>query len=78
MVSRVNGVIYSRVPVRFAVVVVVLSLVSALQSPACAQAPTYLTQWGSPGEGPGQLSGQRGLATDVFGNVYVADTGSDR
>ena len=43
-----------------------------------AQAPTYLTQWGTPGSGNGQFNGPEGVAVDAGGNVYVADTGNDR
>ena len=32
-----------------------------------------MTQWGSPGDGPGQFSSPLGLAIDGAGNVYVAD-----
>ncbi len=45
---------------------------------------TYITQWGSFGSGDGQfgnngiLAGPYGVATDVLGNVYVADGGNSR
>jgi tripartite motif-containing protein 71 len=36
----------------------------------------YLGEWGVKGDGPGQLSRPAWLATDVAGNVYIADAGS--
>jgi DNA-binding beta-propeller fold protein YncE len=45
---------------------------------AQAQAPPYLTQWGSPGAGNGQFDGPAGMAVDAAGNVYVADYGNHR
>jgi hypothetical protein len=37
-----------------------------------------LTRWGSSGTGDGQFDGPSGLAVDLDGNVYVADTGNHR
>jgi DNA-binding beta-propeller fold protein YncE len=34
--------------------------------------------WGSEGSGPGQFNQPKGLALDLDGNVYVADSGNDR
>src|SRR5438093_1131913 len=39
---------------------------------------TFLTEWGSPGDGDGQFSFPRGVATDAAGNVYVLDLGNGR
>src|SRR5206468_3180577 len=38
----------------------------------------YLTQWGSYGQGNGQFFYPRGVATDAYGDVYVADAGNGR
>lgn len=38
----------------------------------------YLTQFGSPGSGAGQLNYPEAIALDTTGNVYVADTGNNR
>jgi DNA-binding beta-propeller fold protein YncE len=43
-----------------------------------AQAPPYLTQWGTSGSGNGQFNGPAGMALDASGNVYVADLGNNR
>jgi DNA-binding beta-propeller fold protein YncE len=40
---------------------------------ASAQAPPYLTQWGTYGTGDGQFNTPEGVAVDGGGNVYVAD-----
>ena len=37
---------------------------------------SYLGSWGVKGDGPGQLDQPTCIATDTFGNVYVADAGS--
>ena len=39
---------------------------------------TFITSWGSGGEGEGQFSGPEGIDVDPEGNVYVADTGNFR
>ncbi|HEY3946162.1 MAG TPA: 6-bladed beta-propeller [Solirubrobacteraceae bacterium] len=39
---------------------------------------SYLSQFGSPGNGGGQFKGPEPIATDAAGNVYVVDTGQDR
>lgn len=54
---------------------------------ACAQAPAppplppkppleFLGEWGTPGDGPGQLSEPSDIAVDSVGNVYLSDKGS--
>ena len=37
-----------------------------------------VSDWGTPGSGPGQFVEPVGLAADAAGNVYVADTGNHR
>jgi DNA-binding beta-propeller fold protein YncE len=39
---------------------------------------TYLTQWGSFGQGNGQFAAPYGVAVDSGGNVYVVDAGHSR
>ena len=39
---------------------------------------TYVTEWGSSGEGDGQFYRPWGVAVDASGNVYVADQGNHR
>jgi DNA-binding beta-propeller fold protein YncE len=51
------------------------ALIPALAS---AQAPPYLTQWGTFGTGNGQFNQPTGVAVDGSGNVYVADPGNHR
>jgi len=36
-----------------------------------------LTQWGSEGSAPGELSLPRELVVDATGNIYVVDAGKD-
>jgi len=43
-----------------------------------AQAPTYITQWGTPGSGNGQFNNIGGVAVGGSGNVYVSDVGNYR
>lgn len=38
----------------------------------------FLSQWGAPGSGPGQLDLPHALAVDAAGHVYVADRGNAR
>ena len=57
-------------------VAALLSLVSVSAippAPAIAQAPAYITQWGSSGRGDGQFDEPIGIALDPLGNVYVSD-----
>ncbi|MGH9745941.1 MAG: NHL repeat-containing protein [Candidatus Acidiferrales bacterium] len=46
--------------------------------PQTAVAPTvtFIGQWGVKGDGPGRLQEPASIATDVLGNVYIADAGS--
>jgi DNA-binding beta-propeller fold protein YncE len=39
---------------------------------------SFITKWGSQGEGNGQFDYPGGVATDPAGNVYVADMGNHR
>jgi hypothetical protein len=55
--------------IRFRAIFFAAALVPALAS---AQAPTYLSQWGTSGSGPGQFTVPYGVAVGG-GNVYVAD-----
>ena len=41
-------------------------------------APVFVKQWGSPGNGPGQLSGPHGIVVAPNGDLYVVDTGNNR
>jgi DNA-binding beta-propeller fold protein YncE len=40
--------------------------------------PSFITKWGSKGEGDGQFFSPRAVALDSSGNVYVADTNNNR
>src|SRR3984957_3547121 len=48
------------------------------QTSAKAQLPPvdYLRSWGGKGDEPGQLKDPTGIATDSFGDVYIADPGN--
>lgn len=46
---------------------------ATLPGSALAQAPAYLTQWGTEGTGPGQFHDPWHIAADHEGNVYVGD-----
>jgi len=52
---------------------IVLAASVRLPAVARAQAPAYLAQWGTYGNGDGQFVAPVGVAVDVSGNVYVAD-----
>jgi sugar lactone lactonase YvrE len=43
---------------------------------AVAPAVTFISQWGVKGDGPGHLQEPASIATDVLGNAYIADAGS--
>lgn len=71
--------------------VIVLVGCSGNNSPAAPGQPTtiyaiatptythsFLTDWGSPGTGPGQMNVPFGVWVDGLGNVYVADTFNNR
>src|SRR5256885_15249334 len=45
---------------------------------ARAQAPTFITAWGTYGSGNGQLYNPYDVAVDASGNVYVVDTNNHR
>jgi hypothetical protein len=57
---------------------VVLAGVLLPAGSADAQAPTYITQWGTYGTGNGQLDFPQGVATDNVGRYYVSDWGNNR
>ena len=61
-----------------ALVTTILLAAVLLAATARAQAPSYLTQWGTEGAGSGQFDRPYGVAVDASGNVYVADMGNDR
>jgi streptogramin lyase len=64
-----------------AVSVVLAALLSTpfvTPAPASAQAPTFITAWGSAGTGPGQFRHPYGVAVDGSGNVFVADGDNNR
>jgi tripartite motif-containing protein 71 len=42
------------------------------------QPPSFITKWGSQGEGDGQFDRPSGVAVDSSGNVYVADARNHR
>ena len=48
------------------------------QTSAKSQLPPveYLRAWGVKGDAPGQLKDPTGIATDSFGDVYIADPGN--
>src|SRR4029078_5574139 len=58
---------------RFGITSAFLYFPSILPATVGAQPPAYLLQWGSFGSGNGHFSSPVGVATDVAGNVYVAD-----
>ena len=51
----------------------VIIAAALLPASASAQAPVYITQWGSYGGGNGQFYYPLGVAVDGSGDVYVAD-----
>jgi hypothetical protein len=64
---------------RFLVALLAVVLAGVLiPAAASAQAPAYITQWGTSGSGDGQFNRPWGIAVDGGGNVYVADTDNHR
>ena len=58
---------------------VVAVCVAVVATPALAVSPpSYITQWGVLGSGPGQFNSPAGVAVDHAGFVYVADTNNNR
>jgi len=55
-----------------------LGLVPVMPAPASAQAPQYITQWGTSGSGNGQFDHPVGVAVNAAGEVFVADKGNHR
>ena len=55
-----------------------LAVGAILPAVAGAQAPPYLTQWGTFGTGPGQFETPVGVTVDNAGNVYVVETDGNR
>src|SRR5712692_485152 len=54
------------------------ALAFVLSTPSRAQAPTFITAWGSFGTGNTQFKTPVGVAVDTHGNVYVADSNNNR
>jgi len=42
------------------------------------KAGDWVTQWGTPGRGPGEFNTPHSIASDTQGNIYVADRGNRR
>lgn len=65
-----------------AVLITLLVLVGCVQQAAQEPPPPpkppleFLGEWGTPGDGPGQLSEPSDIAVDSVGNVYLSDKGS--
>jgi hypothetical protein len=60
---------------------VVFSGCSQATSEPLPQAPAtptlkYIGQWGTPGNGPGQLQQPSGIATNSLGDIFIVDSGS--
>src|SRR5688572_21270176 len=55
-----------------------LGIAAYLPATIGAQPPTYLTQWGSYGSGPGQFHLPLAVAVDPAGDVYVVDHNNHR
>ena len=49
----------------------------AMQQRPVGLALEYIGEWGSKGDGPGQLQNPASIATDTLGNVFIADAGTD-
>ena len=53
-------------------------MVLSVQAFAAQAPPAFLLKWGSFGTGAGQFNHPAGVAADVRGNVYVADSHNHR
>ena len=50
--------------------------IAETQAKSQLPAVQYVGAWGVKGDQPGQLKDPRGIATDSFGDVYIADAGN--
>jgi hypothetical protein len=80
----------SPAPAKAIATALLLAITLALFSSGCSTASTgtlprakpapppieFLGAWGAKGAGPGKLADPRTIATDAFGEVYIADAGS--
>lgn len=48
----------------------------AVQQKSAGLALEYIGEWGSEGDGPGQLQDPASIASDTLGNVFIADPGT--
>ncbi|MFZ3216261.1 MAG: hypothetical protein WA192_09400 [Candidatus Acidiferrales bacterium] len=46
------------------------------QAAAAAPSLEYIGEWGAKGDGPGQLQQPSGIATNLFGDIFIVDSGS--
>ena len=63
---------------RFGIACIFLISAALLPVAASAQAPTFITAWGTFGTGNGQFSHPYGIAVGAAGNGYVVDSGNSR
>lgn len=76
--------LWSNSVVKLPVLLISLCLLAGCAQQAAQEPPPpapkppleFLGEWGTPGNGPGQLSDPSDLAVDSVGNVYISDRGS--